>query len=133
MNSTTISGKCWETSIKTTQSGMMIFETSVSVYDGKDKDGKAKYLNMTVKAFKEVAEAAGDTLDKGDNILVTGRLSQESWPDKETGKTRYKTVLIADTIAKDTRQFAKKSEPQKPQDAAAQFGQDVGPDEDCPF
>lgn len=135
MNSVTLGGKCWEPVVKTAQSGMIIFEVSMSVYDGKDRDGKPKYFNITVKAFKDVAEAAGDSsIDKGSQILVTGRLSQETWDDKQTGKKQYKTVLIADVIARDTRQFAKsKGDAAPASDPAGQFGQDVAPDDEIPF
>lgn len=32
MNSVTLGGKCWEPVVKTAQSGMIIFEVSMSVY-----------------------------------------------------------------------------------------------------
>lgn len=47
------------------------------------------------KAWSAVAERVGQ-LSKGDSIFVTGRLTTESWDDKDTGKKRYKTVLVAD-------------------------------------
>ena len=37
---------------------------------------------------------------KGETVTVTGRLKQERWDDKETGKTRSKVALVANTIAK---------------------------------
>lgn len=121
----TIKGKIWEPTIKTAQNGTLILDTSVSIYTGKDKDGNAKYMNMAVKAFRDVAADAADSLNKGDNVVVVGNLSQETWDDKTTGKKQYKTVLIAETIAKDTRKFRSASSDPN------QFGQDV-PNDDCP-
>ena len=127
MNEIALKGTCWRPTVKAAQSGMLIFECGLSMYDGKDRDGKTKYSNLTVKAFKDTAEAAGNALQEKENIVVVGRLTQETWNDKETGKKQYKTVLIADTIAKDCKQFSKT-------DAAAAFGgHDVAPDDEIPY
>ena len=32
-------------------------------------------------------------------VIVTGRLEQQTWQDKETGKNRSKVVLVADSVA----------------------------------
>ena len=128
MNHFVATGSAWKPEVKLTQSGMAIFSCGLGLYDGKDQAGKAKYFTLQVKAFKEVAEAAGDLIQERDNIIVTGRMSQESWDDKTTGKKQYKLLLIADCIAKDSKQFAKKDTAADP---AAAFGSDV-PDDDTP-
>jgi len=126
--SVTIKGRLWDVNIKTAKSGMLILDTSISHYIGKDKaTGKGKYMRIAVKAFGDVAADAADALNKGDNAVVIGNLSQETWDDKQTGKKQYKTVLMAETIAKDTRRFKSAGDP------ASQFGQDVAPDEELPF
>jgi single-strand DNA-binding protein len=129
MNNLTAMGMCWKPEVKATASGMMLFSCGLGMYNGNDKAGKAQYFTLTVKAFKEVAEAAGDAVQEKDNLIVTGRLSQESWEDKD-GKKQYKMVMIADSIAKDTRQFVKRDVPAA--DPAAAFGTDVT-DEEAPF
>ena len=126
MNQITVTGSAWKPEIRTTQNGTLIFSVGIGVYDGKDQQGKTKYFTLQCKAFKEAAEAAGDAINERDNIIVTGRLSQETWTNKE-GVKQYKTVLIADCIAKDTKQFVKKTN-----DPAGQFGQDV-PEDDLPY
>lgn len=101
MNQVTITGRAWQPEVKVAQSGMVMFSANVGIYDGKDEQGKAKYMTIQCKAFKDIAEAAGNTLANGDNVIVAGRLSQETWNDKATGKKVYKTILIIDCIAKD--------------------------------
>jgi|SRR5665647_1558730 len=101
MNQVTITGRAWQPEVKVAHSGMMMFSANVGIYDGKDHQCKAKYMTIQCKAFKEIAEAAGNLLANGDNVIVAGRLSQETWDDKTTGKKVYKTILIADCIAKD--------------------------------
>lgn len=101
MNQVTITGRAWQPEVKVAQSGTIMFSTNVGIYDGKDEQGRAKYMTIQCKAFKDIAEAAGNTLANGDNVIVAGRLSQETWTDKTTGKKVYKTILIIDCIAKD--------------------------------
>ena len=125
--SITVKGRLWDVNIKTAKSGTLILDTSISIYTGKDKEtGKGKYMSMAVKAFGDVAADAADALNKGDNAVIIGNLSQDTWDDKETGKKQYKTVLLAETIAKDTRKFRPASDP------ASQFGKDI-PEDELPY
>ncbi len=121
----TVSGRAWEPEVRFTSSGMCVANVSISCYIGKGKDGKAQYMNIKVIAFKELATALGDSVQKGDNVVVTGRLSEEQWTGKDGNKQR-RTTIIADDIAKSIRTFAKKSE------TADSFGSEVDTD-DIPF
>lgn len=105
-NQLTISGKAWEPSTKYAGNGTCVTSFSVSVYDGKDKEGKAKYFNVNCVAFKELAENIGNEVKKQDNVLVVGRMTVESWDDKETGKKQYKNILIVDEIGKTISHFS---------------------------
>ena len=53
------------------------------------------FFDVTVWEREEAS-----ALVKGETVTVTGRLKQERWDDKETGKTRSKVALVANTIAK---------------------------------
>lgn len=129
MNNITISGKAWTPEVKCTQSGMYITEVSVSVYDGKDKDTqKAKYFSVKVKAFKELAENIGNQIAQGDNVVATGRLTEEKW-DKD-GVTHRRLVLIADSIGKEISRFGGQADNSG---GASSFGSTVFPDEEVPF
>lgn len=121
MNSVTISGKAWEPDVRYTQSGMCVANVNMTVYDGKDRETqKAKYFNVKVIAFKELAESVGNEILQGDRIQVTGRLSEESW--KKDGETKRRTTLIADSIAKEIGQ---KKQQQGNMVDFGQFGRDV--------
>jgi len=102
MNQVVINGKAWDPETKITQSGMTITTVNVSVYKGKDSDGKAKYDSYDVKAFKELAEALENEVREGDNIIVAGRLTVEKW-EQQDGQKRRKVTVIADCIGKDIR------------------------------
>lgn len=50
------------------------------------------------KAFKDLAENVANSLSKGDEVQVSGRLKTERWQDKQTGQNRSSTELILDSI-----------------------------------
>jgi len=140
MNTLTISGKCWEPTTKYTPSGMCITEFSVSVYDGKDKDTqKSKYFNVNCKAFKDLAENIANSINKGDELLVAGRMTVETW--EKDGTKHYKNVLIIDEIGKTISRFAgqgaTKDKPMGSNMAGgydvSSFGTEVFPEEEIPF
>jgi len=47
-------------------------------------------------AFGKPAETISQYFGKGGAICVEGRLKQESWEDKQTGKPRYKIKIIVE-------------------------------------
>jgi single-stranded DNA-binding protein len=115
----TLVGTVFNLEISYSQNGVAIGKFNLSEYDGKDKrTDTAKYMSTKVVCFKELAEEAGNTLQDKDNVIVVGRRSQETWDDKETGKKRYKNIVIADEVAKNIRQFGKGQA-----SGAEQFGQ----------
>ena len=57
---------------------------------------QADFFNVT--AWHKLAENCAESLSKGDRVLVTGRLSQESWEDKKDGTKRSTVKIIANTI-----------------------------------
>lgn len=126
MNNMTISGKIWEVSTKYTNSGMCISEFSCSVYDGKDKETqKSKYFNMNCKCFGQLSENIGNLLQKGDEVLISGRTTVETW-EKE-GVKHYKNVLIIDEIGKTISRFPPKQENKTDMTS---FGSDIVPEID---
>jgi single-strand DNA-binding protein len=57
---------------------------------------EADFFNVT--AWYKLAENCAESLTKGDRVLVSGRLSQDSWEDKE-GKKRSTVKIVANVIA----------------------------------
>lgn len=63
---------------------------------GEYVDGETLWVRCT--AFKSDAENAAESLVKGTRVMVTGRLRQESWTDKEDNK-RTSMKLLVDEVA----------------------------------
>jgi single-strand DNA-binding protein len=80
---------------KHTGSGHSITTFSVAVENGTKDKPRTAWLD--VKAWNQ-CQAALDILTKGSLVAVTGRLDVETWEDKETGKRRSKTLVVADMI-----------------------------------
>lgn len=55
---------------------------------------------ITVKAFRNLAENAHTSIQKGDSVLVTGLLTTEQWAT-EQGEERTRTVIEASNIGHD--------------------------------
>ncbi len=66
-------------------------------------------LFIDVDTWGQTAEFCKNYLGKGRRIFVEGRLQEDSWEDKETGKPRSKVKVVADRV-----QFADA----KPQDGS---------------
>lgn len=74
------------------------FAIGKSVYDAKAENNR-RYINFDVKAFGDLgARIKKMDVKAGSRLNITGRLDQESWDDKDTGKKRTKTVLILETV-----------------------------------
>ncbi|HEY4695511.1 MAG TPA: single-stranded DNA-binding protein [Candidatus Hydromicrobium sp.] len=54
------------------------------------------FFNVT--AWYKLAENCAESLNKGDRVLVSGRLSQDSWESKE-GQKRSTVKIIASAVA----------------------------------
>lgn len=61
---------------------------------------ETSYINFV--AWRELAENAASTLTKGMRVLVTGRLQQRDWQDKD-GNKRTSYDLVVDEIAPSLR------------------------------
>ena len=77
----------------------LAFSVAVNHYwtdqDG-EKQEKASFFNIV--AWRFLAEDAANVLAKGVRVVVTGRLEQRSWDDKETGAKRSTVEVLADNI-----------------------------------
>ena len=61
-----------------------------------EKQEKTSFFNVV--AWRNLAEDAANVLTKGVRVVVTGRLEQRSWDDKETGTKRSTVEVLADNI-----------------------------------
>jgi single-strand DNA-binding protein len=56
-----------------------------------------------VVCWRDMAENAADSVTKGMRVMVTGRLEQRTWEDKETGGNRSKVEIVADEVGPSLR------------------------------
>jgi single-strand DNA-binding protein len=84
--------------------------------DGEFTDGETMWFKVV--SFMSKAEAVADQLKKGDTVLVTGALTQNTYLDKE-GKERTTLEIKADEVAvliKRASRFKKTTEDNLPWD-----------------
>jgi len=80
---------------RTTSTGKTIASFSIAVDRGGDSDA-ADFFDVT--AWEKLGELVIQYLAKGRRVLVQGRLRQDSWDDKETGKKRSRIEVTATDV-----------------------------------
>lgn len=80
---------------RTTTSGKTIASFSIAVDRG-GQDDQADFFDIT--AWEKLGELVTQYLSKGRRCLVQGRLRQDSWDDKETGKKRTRIEVVASDV-----------------------------------
>jgi single-strand DNA-binding protein len=63
---------------------------------GDETKEEVSYIDIVV--FGKQAESCGQYINKGDAVLVDGRLQQRRWDDKETGAKRSKVEVVAQSV-----------------------------------
>jgi single-strand DNA-binding protein len=64
--------------------------------DSGEKKEQTSYYK--VEAWRYLAEDVSRVLSKGVRVVISGRLEQRQWTDKETNEKRSNYVLVADNI-----------------------------------
>lgn len=83
-----------ELELKHTNSGTAVLDFNLAVTEGFGDKKRTNWIG--VKAWSKAAESMAQFLGKGRKIVVAGRLSQEEWEDKDTGKKRSKTLVVVE-------------------------------------
>ena len=88
-----------KTAVKFSEDGSVVrFRIGERVYD-KNAENNARWVNINIKAFGNVAERIRKMLLKdGSCINLTGRYDEDVWTDRESGETRSQPVIILDDI-----------------------------------
>lgn len=60
------------------------------------EDGDTLWLDAT--AFNKLAENLVESVQKGDLIILTGKIKTEEWNDRESGQKRSKIAMVVDTV-----------------------------------
>lgn len=80
---------------RTTTTGKTIASFSIAVDRG-GQDDAADFFNVT--AWEKLGELVMQYLAKGRRVLVQGRLRQDTWDDKETGKKQSRIEVVATDV-----------------------------------
>lgn len=80
---------------RTTSTGKTVVSFSLAVDRG-GQDDAADFFDIT--AWEKLGELVSQYLSKGRRVLVQGRLRQDSWDDKETGKKRSRVEVTATDV-----------------------------------
>lgn len=80
---------------RSTTTGKTIASFSIAVDRGGQEDA-ADFFNVT--AWEKLGELVMQYLAKGRRVLVQGRLRQDTWDDKETGKKQSRIEVVATDV-----------------------------------
>jgi len=69
-----------------------------TVRGGRGQERKEETVFIDVTVWDRQAENCSEYLSKGRPVLVEGRLTQDTWEDKETGQKRSKIKIVANTV-----------------------------------
>lgn len=82
--------------IELKQGSISVAKSTIAV-NSKYKD-KETAMFVDIVIFGKSAEILSKYADKGSNLLIEGKLSQNVWDDKGTGQKRSKHEIIVDTF-----------------------------------
>ena len=82
------------------QKNTPMLKFGIGVNDGYGEYKKSFFFDVVI--FGKVAEWNND-LKKGELVVLNGKLTQESWNDKTTGKKMSKCVIVATDIIRPNR------------------------------
>lgn len=80
---------------RTTPSGKSVVSFSLAV-DRTGQDDQTDFFDVT--AWEKLGDLVMQYLSKGRRVLIQGRLRQDSWDDKETGKKRSRIEVVASDV-----------------------------------
>jgi single-strand DNA-binding protein len=128
--------------LKSTPKGTAVASGSLAInrsYKTDQGEKREETTYVDVEFWGRVAEIVAEYVKKGNPLYVEGRLRQESWEDKETGKKRARLKVVAENIqllGSRNKPAAKpaESESDGAPEESGPMSRQVGPlDEDCPF
>lgn len=80
---------------RTTASGKNVVSFSIAV-DRQSQDDQADFFSIT--AWDKLGDLVMQYLSKGRRVLIQGRLRQDSWEDKDTGKRQSRIEVTASDV-----------------------------------
>lgn len=85
--------------VRETSNGAAVTDLNLEVksFVSTDQGMKPMTTFMNVTLWRKLAEIAGQYVQKGSEVYVSGRLETDSWED-ESGNKKYRTRMIADDM-----------------------------------
>ena len=97
MNSCALTGRLGkDPELKYTATGLAKLTISIATVENRKTDENTQANWVNVEIWKGQAEYIAENAQKGDLIIVRGRLKSDSW-DKD-GQTQYRTYVVAETV-----------------------------------
>lgn len=92
-----------EPELRFTSGGMAVCTVQLAFNSRRKDPSTGDWIDSDVffvraTAFKQLAENAAESLSKGVEVHVSGRLKTEQWNDKTSGEKRSATALLLDSI-----------------------------------
>src|SRR5512135_944925 len=86
--------------VRYTPNGIAVASFAIAVNrkykQGDETKEEVSYIDIVV--FGKQAESCGQYINKGDAVLIDGRLQQRRWDDKDTGQKRSKIEVVAQSV-----------------------------------
>jgi single-strand DNA-binding protein len=87
--------------IRSTAGGVMVASLTLATSD-RQKDAQGNWQDRTewhnLKAFNRTAEIVRDYVKKGSKLYIEGKITTNSWDDKESGQKRYRTEILVNEL-----------------------------------
>ncbi|MGO9338093.1 MAG: single-stranded DNA-binding protein [Terracidiphilus sp.] len=87
--------------IRSTPGGTMVASLTLATSD-RFQDAQGNWQDRTewhnLKAFKRTAEIVRDYVKKGSKLYIEGKITTNSWDDKESGQKRYRTEILVNEL-----------------------------------
>lgn len=133
--------------VKYTTGGTAVCELGIAInesyFDKTTNSKKESTVFCDVVCWGRTAEVAGEFLQKGRPVLITGRLKTESWDDRESGKKRSKLTVVCENLQmlgsgnRDKEPNRQEEEPRRDPQPQSQGNPDYGsggtPQDEVPF
>ena len=97
MNKVNIIGRVGsDPELRYTPAGKAVTEINLAVDDGYGENKRTAWIGVTI--WGATAECAAKYVRKGHRLGITGRLTQDEWEDKQTGKKVRKTKVTCEDM-----------------------------------
>lgn len=99
-----------DTQFNMTGDGLPIVSFSIAI-DGWDNKAKSsKTMWMRISAFGKLAETCEKWINKGTKVVVSGRLDENAWNDKEGNPRKSYQVIATDVVIVEKSKMQKAAE-----------------------